>query len=113
MSQSHVLVQVAADAEAGREIGWSTANVAEQLDRRLSDIRNAVTDGAAAIAQSLPTLPEAKGWQLQEVGATFGVTLTAEAGALITKASAGATFEVTVSFRRISEPQADGPPTPS
>jgi hypothetical protein len=49
----------------------------------------------------LPSLPDAAGWNLGEISASFGVTLTAEAGALITKASAAATFEVVVTFRRV------------
>jgi hypothetical protein len=100
MGEGAVLVQVAPAAEAGREIGWDGPNIAERLDRRVDDIRRAVVSAAMAIAQSLPGMPEATDWLLEELSASFGITLTAEAGALVTKASAGATFEVTVTFKR-------------
>jgi Trypsin-co-occurring domain 1 len=93
-----VLVQVV-PVEEGREIGWG-ASVAEQLGDRLDDIRRAIAAGAKAVADSLPGLPGAEGWQLGEVEASFGVTLTAEAGVILSKASAGATFEVKVLYQR-------------
>jgi hypothetical protein len=93
-----VLVQVV-DVQAGREIGWG-ASLAEDLGKRLDDIRAAIAAGATAVAGSLGGLPSAQGWQLGEVSASFGVTLTAEAGVLLSKASTGATFEVQVTFQR-------------
>jgi hypothetical protein len=92
-------VQVAPGAVAGREIGWGT-NVAEQLESRLDDIRRAIASGTMAVAGSLDSLHSVPDWRLDNVSASFGVTLTAEAGALLTKAAAGATFEVTVTYKR-------------
>jgi hypothetical protein len=97
-----VLVQVVPGAAAGREIGWGT-NVAERLESRLDDIRRAIASGATAVAESLGSLPGASGWQLDNVSASFGVTLTAEAGALLSKASAGATFDVTVTYKHVPD----------
>ena len=102
MSETEVLVQVLPDAVAGREIGWGT-NVAEQLESRLDDIRRAIAAGATAVARSLDSLSGAPDWQLDSVSASFGITLTAEAGALVSKASAGATFEVTVTYKRSAD----------
>ena len=99
MSQGEVLIQVVPDIESGREIG-SAASLAEQLEGRLDDVRQAIQAGASAVAQSLPGLPAAEGWAIGDVSASFGVTLTAEAGVFITKVSAGATFEVTVTLRK-------------
>jgi hypothetical protein len=93
-----VLVQVV-PVEAGREIGWGSSQVAAFRDR-LSDVREAVMSGARAVADSLPGLPSADGWRLSEVSGSFGICLTAEGGVLLTKASAAATFEVTVTFQR-------------
>jgi hypothetical protein len=93
-----VLVQVV-DVRGGREIGWG-ANLAEQLGDRVDDVRAAITAGAKTLADSLGHLPGASGWRLGEVSASFGVTLTAEAGVLLSKASAEATFEVTVTYQR-------------
>jgi len=92
-----VLVQVVR-LQRGREIGWGS-NVAEQLENRLADIRHAIAVGAKAVADSLAGLPGAEGWKLGEVEASFGVTLTAEAGVILSKASAEATFEVTVTYQ--------------
>jgi Trypsin-co-occurring domain 1 len=93
-----VFVQVV-PVNDGREIGWGS-NVAEQLEARLADIRNAIAAGAKAVADSLGDLPTTQGWKLAEVSAAFGVTLTAEAGVILTRATAGATFEVTVLYQR-------------
>jgi hypothetical protein len=98
-----VLVQVVPDAAAGREIGWGSS-VAEQLEGRIDDIRRAIHSGATAVAGSLVSLPDAAQWEIGEVSASFGITLTAEAGVLLSKASAGATFEVAITYRRLPEP---------
>ena len=100
-SEKMVLVQVV-PVDEGREIGWGDST-AEQLRNRLEDIRRAIAEGAKAVADSLEGLPGAKGWQLGEVSASFGVTLTAEAGVILSKATAGATFEVTVLYKRDQE----------
>ncbi len=100
-SEKMVLVQVV-PVDEGREIGWGESTD-EQLRNRLEDIRLAVKEGAKAVADSLEGLPGAKGWRLGEVSAKFGVTLTAQAGVILSSASAGATFEVTVLFKRDQE----------
>ncbi len=100
-SEKMVLVQVV-PVDEGREIGWGESTT-EQLRNRLEDIRLAVKEGAKAVADSLEGLPGAKGWRLGEVSAKFGVTLTAQAGVILSSASAGATFEVTVLFKRDQE----------
>jgi Trypsin-co-occurring domain 1 len=98
-TEEKVFVQVVPVAEGRQQIGWGEST-AEQLRDRLEDIRSGIFEGAKAIAESLEGLPGAKGWQLGEVSAKFGVTLTAEAGVILSRASAGATFEVTVLFKR-------------
>jgi hypothetical protein len=93
-----VLVQVV-PVNQGREISWGD-NVAEQLGNRLEDVRHAIAVGSKTVADSLHGLPGAQGWRLGEVSASFGVTLKAEAGAILSKASGEATFEVTVTYQR-------------
>jgi hypothetical protein len=93
-----VLVQVV-EVEGRREIGWGV-NLAEQLAVRLADVRTGIAAGVKAIAHSLEGLPSGNGWQPAEVSASFGVTLTAEAGVIVSRASAGATFEVTVKYQQ-------------
>lgn len=96
-----VLVQVVS-IEADREIGWGS-NLAEQLNTRMTDLRHAIVAGTSTVADSLPELAGPSGWRLTEVSASFGLTLTAEAGVILSKASAGATFDVTVKFERTDE----------
>jgi len=98
MDDSQVLVQVV-PLEPDREIGWGSTRAA-QLQARLGDIRSAIVAGSEAVVQSLDALPSAKDWTLGEVSASFGITLTGEAGVILSKVSAGATFEVTVVFRK-------------
>lgn len=92
-----VLVQVL-PVDGSREIGWGSNRVAVFRDR-LGDVREAVVSGAQAVAGSLPGLPSAEGWQLHEVTGSFGISLTAEGGVILTKATAGMTFEITVTFQ--------------
>jgi hypothetical protein len=98
-SAGEVLVQVV-PVEGGREIGWGSNRVAMFRDR-LADIREAVASGAQAVADSLGGLPSAEGWRLHEVVGSFGISLAAEGGVILTKATAGMTFEITVTFRHV------------
>jgi len=75
--------------------------VAEQLRDRIADIRDAIVTGAQTIAASLRELDATPGWTLDEVSASFGITLAAVAGVILSKASASAAFDVTVKFQRI------------
>ena len=100
MEPNQVWVQVVdVDVAAGREIGVSKT-LAEGLNERQDDIQSAIEAGSGTVAKSLETLPSSQGWKLSEVSASFGITLTAEAGVILSKASAGATFEVSVKFTR-------------
>jgi hypothetical protein len=101
VGSEQVLIQVV-DVRQGREITWR-GTVAEKLGDRLADIRGAIASGAQAVAESLAGLPRAEGWRLGEVSASFGVTLTAEAGVVLSKASTQATFEVTITYQHVDE----------
>ena len=72
----------------------------QHLHERIGDIKAAIVSGSSAVADSVGGLTSPDGWELGEVTASFGVALTAEAGAILTKASGEATFEVSVTFRR-------------
>ena len=87
------------ELRSGREIAWGEG-LTERLGGRVADVRQAVADGVAAIAASIEDLSAVGEWEPSEVSATFGIALVAEAGVVLSKASAEATFEVTVSFRR-------------
>lgn len=87
------------DLAADREIAFGKS-LAEGLGDRQNDIRGAIEAGSETVANSLQSLPSPEGWQLGEVSASFGITLTAEAGVIVSRASAAATFEVSVTFTR-------------
>jgi hypothetical protein len=93
-----IVVQVI-DITTGREIAWG-GNVVEKLSDRLKDVQTAIVAGVHAVSQGLDRLPTPTDWQLAELSASFGVTLAAAAGVVLSKASAEATFEVTVTFKR-------------
>ena len=50
------------------------------------------------MAESLKSLLSPEGWRLKEVSPSFGITLTAKASVIVSKASAGATFDVSIKF---------------
>ncbi|CAM5731764.1 CU044_2847 family protein [Streptomyces microflavus] len=100
-----VLVQVAS-LDGNRQIS-SGAALPEALASRLDDIRAAMRVGGQSVLAGADALPPDEKWRLSELSATFGITLTAEAGVIVSKATAGCTFEVTLTFQR-AEPAADG-----
>jgi hypothetical protein len=87
------------DVSSGREIGWSS-NIAETLNKRHSEIQEAIATGTELVASSLSKLPSPDYWRVEEVEGTFGITLAAEAGVILSKASAEAALEVKVTFAR-------------
>ncbi|MEU8663820.1 CU044_2847 family protein [Actinoplanes philippinensis] len=93
-----VVVQVV-DVADGREISWNNGLV-ERLKDRAADVRSAIVAGAQAINADVNELPTADGWRIKELSATFGITLSAEAGVVLSRASAESTFEVTVTIER-------------
>jgi Trypsin-co-occurring domain 1 len=100
MDPDRVFVQVVdVDVAAGREISFGKS-LAERLGDRQEDIQAAIEAGSQTVASSIDSLRSPPGWRLGEVSASFGITLTAEAGVIMSKASAGATLEVSVKFTR-------------
>ena len=99
-----VFVQVVPlnDVDRGCEIGWGS-DAAETLVKRLADIKAAISSGVSALADGLSELRATVGWEVSEVKGTFGLTLAAEAGVILTKASTECTFEVEVTFTPTAE----------
>lgn len=98
-TEGPVFVPVVEVASGGREITWGS-NVSELLSARLADIRDAIHAGASSVATSLTELPVVHDWHVKEVAASFGITLAAEAGVILSKASTEATFDVMITFSR-------------
>jgi hypothetical protein len=95
-AEGEVLIQVV--SSDGREIGFGEG-LAERLRDRQQDVNAGVETAAQMVASSITSLPRPANWRVGEVSASFGVTLTAGAGVLISKVEAGATFEITLTFK--------------
>ena len=93
-----ILVQVI-EVEPDRRISWG-AEVTERLQDRIEDVRVAIVAAFESVSGGLSNLSSPEGWEVGEVSASFGITLSAEAGVIMSKASMGATFDITISFRR-------------
>lgn len=76
------------------------SSTVEAFPDRLSAVGEALVSGTRAVADSLPGLPSTDGWRLGEVPWSFGISLAAEGGVILKKASAAVTFEVTMTFQR-------------
>ncbi|MDJ1137098.1 CU044_2847 family protein [Streptomyces iconiensis] len=87
------------DARGGRQIG-SRTRASSLLDDRSEEIQQAIVQASALAQDSLAGVPERGGWSVSSVEVTFGLTLAAEAGVILSKASAEASFEVTLTVER-------------
>lgn len=89
------------NGHGARQISSRVRQSASLADR--SDELQAAIVQASVIAQdSLAQVPQCNGWSVRSMEVTFGITLAAEAGVILSKASAEASFEVTVTVERAS-----------
>jgi Trypsin-co-occurring domain 1 len=101
MSDSNVRVEtIQLDASGSRQIGPKQRTTALLSDRR-SDIQAAVREASTIVQDSVATVKDAPGWHVKEIEARFGLILTAEAGIVVSKASAEASFEITITIERV------------
>jgi len=99
LDQQDVRIPVVAISD-GRQITFAEG-LTESLNTRSAEIRRAILASAETISQTVAALPEPpSGWHVDEFSATFGVTLSAEAGVIVSKASVDAAFEVSFTFKR-------------
>ncbi|WP_254705650.1 CU044_2847 family protein [Streptomyces vilmorinianum] len=93
-----------------RQIARRSRTTSSLADR--SDEISAAIVQASEIAQgSLAQVPEEGGWRVSSLEVTFGLTLAAEAGVILSKASAEASFEVTLTLERQPTSEAAAPPS--
>lgn len=90
---------VALDAAGSRQIAARTRSTSS-LGERAAEVEEAIVQASAIAQQSLAQVPERDGWQVTSMDVTFGLTLAAEAGVILSKASAEASFEVTLTVER-------------
>ncbi|MDF3144206.1 MULTISPECIES: CU044_2847 family protein [unclassified Streptomyces] len=95
---------VETDGHGSRQISNRTRRSAP-LAERADEVREAIQQATVLAQDSLAQVPERHGWAVRSVQVTFGLTLAAEAGVILSKASAEASLEVTLTVER-----ADGAP---
>jgi Trypsin-co-occurring domain 1 len=87
------------DSSGNRQIGARSRTSALLMERR-DDIEAAVAEASSIIQDSVTKVDEKTGWRIKSLEAKFSLVLTAEAGVIISRASAEASFEVTVTIER-------------
>jgi hypothetical protein len=95
---------VETDGHGSRQISNRTRRSAP-LAERADEVREAIQQAPVLAQNSLAQVPERHGWAVRSVQVTFGLTLAAEAGVNLSKASTEASLEVTLTVKR-----ADGAP---
>jgi hypothetical protein len=98
-SEGRVLIETIEPDLSGRQIGSRTRSSALLSDRR-DDIEAAVSEASTIIQDSVARVSDKKGWRVKTVEAKFGLVLAAEAGVILSKASAEASFEITITVER-------------
>ncbi|WP_308402444.1 CU044_2847 family protein [Streptomyces sp. AC550_RSS872] len=90
---------VALNGDGARQIGSRVRQSASLADRE-DELRDAIRQASTIAQDSLAQVPERHGWSVTGMEVTFGITLAAEAGVILSKASAEASFEVTLTVER-------------
>ncbi|MFE0363694.1 CU044_2847 family protein [Streptomyces griseoaurantiacus] len=93
---------IALDASGSRQISTRTRSTSA-LAGRAAEVEEAIVQASAIAQQALDQVPERHGWRVATMDISFGLTLAAEAGVILSKASAEASFEVTLTVERVSE----------
>ncbi|WP_203690479.1 CU044_2847 family protein [Catellatospora coxensis] len=90
---------VALEPGGGRQISRQD-RVTELLRERALDIEAAIAEAARIAGTGLVSSHQHGDWQVTSLEARFGLTLTAEAGVIVGKASTEACFEITLTVQR-------------
>lgn len=88
------------ELEAGTRQIRTRTRATQLLRERREDLRAAIAETSDIAQTSLAALSEAKGWKVSSLEATFGLTLAAEGGIIVSKASAEASFELKITIVR-------------
>lgn len=88
------------DAAGSRQISSKYKSTALLQERR-EEIQEGIRSAVDLVRDSLAEDKAKDGWRVSSVEATFGITLSAEAGVILTRASAEASFEVTLTVERV------------
>jgi hypothetical protein len=100
LAEANVRIEtVQVDSSGMRQIGARARTTSLLKDRR-NDIETAVREASTIVQDSASKLDDKVGWHVASIEAKFGLVLTAEAGAIISRASAEASFEITIKIER-------------
>ena len=100
MAEANVQVEtVELNTSGTRQIKPHSRTTALLRDRA-DDIESAVQEASDIVQGSVAKVQDKAGWRTKSVEVKFGLVLTAEAGVVLTRASAEASFEVTLTIER-------------
>jgi hypothetical protein len=88
------------DSSGTRQISARRRTTSLLEDRR-AEIEAAVRAACEVVQGSVAKVDTQHGWQVTSVEAKFGIVLAAEAGVIVSRASAEASFEVTVTLGHV------------
>jgi hypothetical protein len=100
MAEPNIRVEtIELDPSGARQIrprGRTTALLRDRAD----DIEAAVQEASTIVQKSVAKVDDRDGWRMKSVEVKFALVLTAEAGVVLSRASAEASFEVTLTIER-------------
>ncbi|MGW7387100.1 CU044_2847 family protein [Streptomyces sp. NPDC054794] len=100
MSDSLVRVEtVELDSQGSRQIRARNRGTAS-LQERSAELQEAIVSASGMAQSSLARLRDHDGWRVSSLEVSFDVTLAAEAGVILSKASAEASFDGVITVER-------------
>ena len=99
-SEPKVRIETVQLNQSGTRQISSKTRTTELLQDRRDDIEAAVCEASNIIQDSVVKVEDKGGWRVKSLEAKFGITLSAEAGVILSRVSAEASFEVTVTIER-------------
>lgn len=100
MAEDSVRIEtVELDSTGTRQIKQRTQTT-ELLRARADDIESAIGEASTIIHESVSKIHDKGDWHARSVEVKFGLVLSAEAGVIVSRASAEASFEVTLTIER-------------
>lgn len=98
--ERQVRVEVVELDDGGTRQIAATGRATELLRERADDVRAAIHEAIDIARTGLDAVPSTGPWGVTSLQATFGLTLTAESGIIVGKASGTASFEIRVTIER-------------
>lgn len=87
------------DRSGGRQIGAASRSTTPLSERR-DEIEEAILQASSLVQNAAAKAVDSGDWRVTSLEATFGLTLAVEAGIIVSKASAEASFEVKITVER-------------